>query len=57
MGRFRPDGRSPVRLRLPNAAVTGIVRGVDASGALLLENADGRVNTYLGGEIGLRLEP
>lgn len=46
-----------VRLRLPNAAVTGIVRGVDASGALLLESADGRVNTYLGGEIGLRLEP
>ncbi len=46
-----------VRLHLPNAAVTGIVRGVDASGALLLERADGRVNTYLGGEISLRLEP
>ncbi|MDG4554811.1 MAG: bifunctional biotin--[acetyl-CoA-carboxylase] ligase/biotin operon repressor BirA [Candidatus Competibacter sp.] len=46
-----------VRLRLPNAAVTGIVRGVDASGALLLESTDGRVNAYLGGEIGLRIEP
>lgn len=45
-----------VRLHLPNAAVTGVVRGVDASGALLLESADGRVNTYLGGEISLRLE-
>ncbi len=46
-----------VRLHLPNAAVTGVVRGVDASGALLLESADGRVNAYLGGEISLRLEP
>ena len=46
-----------VRLHLPNASVTGIVRGVDASGALLLEGADGRVNAYLGGEISLRLEP
>ncbi len=46
-----------VRLHLPNAAVTGIVRGVDPSGALLLESADGRVKAYLGGEISLRFEP
>ena len=46
-----------VSLKLPNTTVTGIARGVDATGALLLETADGRIQPYLGGEISLRLEP
>lgn len=46
-----------VRLKLPNATVTGIARGVDVTGALLLETADGRIGPYLGGEISLRVEP
>ncbi len=46
-----------VSLKLPNATVTGVARGVDATGALLLETADGRIQPYLGGEISLRLEP
>lgn len=45
-----------VRLTLPNATLTGIARGVDASGALLLEAADGRLQPCVGGEISLRLE-
>jgi BirA family biotin operon repressor/biotin-[acetyl-CoA-carboxylase] ligase len=46
-----------VSLKLPNTTVTGTARGVDATGALLLETADGRIQPYLGGEISLRLEP
>ncbi len=46
-----------VRLTLPNATLTGIARGVDATGALLLETADGRLQPCVGGEISLRLEP
>jgi BirA family transcriptional regulator, biotin operon repressor / biotin---[acetyl-CoA-carboxylase] ligase len=46
-----------VTLKLPHTTVTGIARGVDATGALLLETADGRIQPYLGGEISLRLEP
>lgn len=45
-----------VRLTLPNTALTGIARGVDATGALLLETADGRLQPCVGGEISLRLE-
>ncbi|MEI2741491.1 MAG: biotin--[acetyl-CoA-carboxylase] ligase [Candidatus Competibacter sp.] len=45
-----------VRLLLPNGAVSGLARGVDETGALLLEAADGRITPYLGGEISLRLE-
>lgn len=45
-----------VRLQLPNATVVGIARGVDATGALLLETEDGRTQPYLGGEISLRAE-
>lgn len=45
-----------VRLQLPNAVVAGIARGVDATGALLLETPDGRITPYLGGEISLRVE-
>jgi len=46
-----------VRLQLPNASVGGIARGVDATGALLLESVDGQIRPYLGGEISLRVEP
>ena len=45
-----------VRLSLPNAVLSGLARGVDETGALLLESADGRITPYLGGEISLRLE-
>jgi hypothetical protein len=30
---------------------------VDATGALLLESADGVITPYIGGEISLRVEP
>jgi len=46
-----------VRLQLPNTSVSGVARGVDATGALLLESADGLIRPYLGGEISLRVEP
>lgn len=46
-----------VRLHLPQATLTGIARGVDATGALLLETDDGRLQPCIGGEISLRLEP
>lgn len=44
-----------VSLHLPNATVTGIARGVDATGALLLEMANGEIKPYIGGEIRLRI--
>ncbi len=46
-----------VRLQLPNTVVIGTARGVNTAGALLLESADGRITPYIGGEIGLRIEP
>ncbi len=46
-----------VSLHLPDTTVTGIARGVDATGALLLETASGGVKPYIGGEISLRLDP
>lgn len=45
-----------VRLTLPNTTLTGIARGVDATGALVLETDDGRLESCIGGEISLRLE-
>ncbi len=44
----------PVTLSLPTMAIDGIARGVDATGALLLETAAG-IRPFLGGEISLRL--
>jgi len=44
-----------VSLHLPNATVTGIARGVDATGALLLETAGGGIRPCIGGEIRLRI--
>lgn len=46
-----------VCLTLPNTTLIGIARGVDATGALLLETADRRLQSCVGGEISLRLEP
>lgn len=43
-----------VNLLIADKIKTGICRGVNASGALLLE-CDGRVDEYIGGEISLRL--
>lgn len=54
--RFDLTYGQPVRLTLPASTVDGIARGVDDSGALLLETADGR-RRFLGGEISLRLRP
>ena len=54
--RFDRIAGRPVRLYLPQGSVTGIARGVDASGALLLEGADGRLIPYLGGEVSVRIE-
>jgi len=44
----------PVTLQLPTTTLSGIARGVDATGALLLETATG-IRPFLGGEISLRL--
>lgn len=45
-----------VTLKLPNTLIKGTARGVDASGALLLESAEGQITPYLGGEISLRVD-
>ena len=46
----------PVVLNVPNTmAVEGRASGVDATGALLLRNAQGKVQAYNGGEVSLRL--
>jgi len=44
----------PVTLQLPTTTINGIARGVDATGALLLETAAG-IRPFLGGEVSLRL--
>ncbi|WP_410012676.1 bifunctional biotin--[acetyl-CoA-carboxylase] ligase/biotin operon repressor BirA [Sodalis sp. C49] len=43
----------PVKLLIGEREIKGISRGIDAQGALLLEQ-DGKVKAYLGGEISLR---
>ena len=55
--RFDQIAGRQVSLHLPNAIVTGIARGVEASGALLLESANGEIKPYIGGEIRLRVIP
>ncbi|MFO1422842.1 MAG: hypothetical protein U1F70_04175 [Candidatus Competibacteraceae bacterium] len=45
-----------VCLTLPNTTLIGVAQGVDATGALLLETADGRLRPCVGGELSLRLE-
>lgn len=54
--RFDAAVGQQVRLQWPGTTVTGIARGVDATGALLLENAEGQIKSYVGGEISLRIE-
>lgn len=44
----------PVRLLLADEEIRGIARGIDAQGALLLEQADRQVYRYIGGEISVR---
>ena len=43
-----------VRLETPGQAATGIARGIDATGALLLETADGALRRVTAGEVTLR---
>jgi BirA family biotin operon repressor/biotin-[acetyl-CoA-carboxylase] ligase len=43
-----------VRLETPGHAATGIARGIDATGALLLESADGTLRRITAGEVTLR---
>ena len=45
-----------VRLILPHTTLTGIARGVDPTGALVLETDSGHLRYCVGGEISLRLE-
>ncbi|MDO7635322.1 MAG: bifunctional biotin--[acetyl-CoA-carboxylase] ligase/biotin operon repressor BirA [Porticoccaceae bacterium] len=40
----------------PKETITGLVRGVDVNGALCLECSDGRVETFIGGELSLRVQ-
>jgi BirA family biotin operon repressor/biotin-[acetyl-CoA-carboxylase] ligase len=42
-------------LNLPHTNITGIARGVDGAGALLVETRAG-IKRFLGGEISLRLD-
>lgn len=44
----------PVNVLLADSNVAGICRGIDESGALLLE-VNGKLETYIGGEVSLRL--
>jgi BirA family biotin operon repressor/biotin-[acetyl-CoA-carboxylase] ligase len=46
----------PVIVKLPTTTVSGIARGVDEAGALLVETATG-IRRFLGGEVSLRLAP
>ncbi len=54
--RFDEVAGRQVRLQGPNMTLTGVARGVDARGALLLESAEGQIKPYVGGEISLRIE-
>ena len=40
----------------PKETITGLVRGVDVNGALCLECSDGRVETFIGGELSLMVQ-
>ena len=54
--RFDSLTGQPVTLHWPNGSVTGLARGVDGTGALLLETPGGQLKAFLAGEISLRLE-
>ncbi len=44
----------PVTIVMGNKVVSGIARGIDLQGALLLETGKGEIEKYVGGEISLR---
>lgn len=44
----------PVKLIMGDREILGISRGIDSQGALLLEQQDGVIKSWLGGEISLR---
>lgn len=52
--RFDLAAGRPIVLKLPNAIISGIARGVDSSGALRVETAAG-IQHFMAGEISLRL--
>ena len=39
----------------PKQSITGIVKGVDQNGALRLQRENGKIETFIGGELSLRL--
>jgi BirA family biotin operon repressor/biotin-[acetyl-CoA-carboxylase] ligase len=43
-----------IRLQLPNETLTGIAKGIDRNGALLLQ-CRGTINSYMAGEVSVRL--
>jgi BirA family biotin operon repressor/biotin-[acetyl-CoA-carboxylase] ligase len=45
----------PATISTPVQSITGIVRGVEPNGALRLELDDGKIETFIGGELCLRL--
>jgi len=45
----------PATISTPVQSITGIVRGVEPNGALRLELDDGKIETFIGGELSLRL--
>ncbi|MBZ4193303.1 MAG: biotin--[acetyl-CoA-carboxylase] ligase [Candidatus Contendobacter sp.] len=45
-----------VQLQMLNRTITGIARGVNITGALLLETESGEIKPYIGGEISLRVQ-
>jgi len=46
----------PVELKVPGRPVRGIARGVDATGALLIENSDGGQQRFMAGEVSVRVQ-
>ena len=43
-----------IRLQLPNETLTGIAKGIDRNGALLLQNR-GIITSHMAGEVSVRL--
>jgi BirA family biotin operon repressor/biotin-[acetyl-CoA-carboxylase] ligase len=54
--RFDQVAGQRVHLKLPDETVTGVVQGIDRSGALILETADGVTKSFVAGEISLRFQ-
>jgi biotin-(acetyl-CoA carboxylase) ligase len=43
-----------IRLQLPNETLTGVAKGIDRNGALLLQNR-GIITSHMAGEVSVRL--